>query len=59
MKVITSSPPLPFDGPQWVRFRQREKLRKAMLERRFDEVECTMAVLETAWWQADCATAFR
>lgn len=52
MQIATSSPPLPLDGPQWARFRQREELRRAMLERRFDEVERTMTALETAWWQS-------
>lgn len=56
MQIVTNSPPLPLDGPQWVRFRQREELRKAMLEQRFDEVEHTMTTLEAAWWQpADLA----
>ena len=56
MQVITSTPPLPLDAPQWARFRQREQLRKAMLEGRFDEVERTMAALEAAWWQSTGAT---
>ncbi|NLS16440.1 DUF4034 domain-containing protein [Rhizobium sp. P40RR-XXII] len=51
MQMTTSSSPLPLDGPQWVRFRQQEELRKAMLERRFDEVERIVASLEAVWWQ--------
>ncbi|NTI77472.1 DUF4034 domain-containing protein [Agrobacterium rhizogenes] len=51
MQTITSSPPLPLDGPEWARLRQQEDLRKATLERRFDEVEHIMAALEAAWWQ--------
>jgi len=31
---------------------QREELRKAMLERRFVEVERTLATLEANWWQS-------
>ncbi|MGV2021114.1 DUF4034 domain-containing protein [Agrobacterium sp. 22-223-1] len=53
MKTVTSSSPLPLDGPQWGRFRQRDELRKAMLERRFDEVERILAALEAAWWQSN------
>lgn len=52
MQIAKSSPPLPLDGPQWVRFRQQEELRKAILGRRFDEVERIMAMLEAAWWQS-------
>ncbi len=52
MQTTLSSPPLPLDGPQWERFRQREELRKAMLARRFDEVERILAALEAAWWQS-------
>jgi len=52
MQITTSSPPLPLDGPEWARFRQREALRKAMLERRFDEIERTLGELEAAWWQS-------
>ncbi|NTJ61778.1 DUF4034 domain-containing protein [Agrobacterium rhizogenes] len=51
MHSPTSSSPLPLDDPQWIRFRQQEELRKAMLERRFDEVERIVAALEAAWWQ--------
>ncbi|WP_332304605.1 DUF4034 domain-containing protein [Rhizobium sp. GR12] len=51
MQIDTNSPLLPLDGPQWERFRQREELRKAMLDRRFDEVERLLAALEAAWWQ--------
>jgi hypothetical protein len=52
MQIDTSSSPLPLDGPQWGRFRQREELRKTLLERRFDEVERILAALEAAWWQS-------
>ncbi|MBB5539478.1 DUF4034 domain-containing protein [Rhizobium giardinii] len=52
MQIVTSSPLLPLDDPEWAWFRQREELRKAMLERRFDEVERTMATLEANWWQS-------
>ncbi|WP_184357783.1 DUF4034 domain-containing protein [Rhizobium sp. BK602] len=51
MQTVTSSPPLPLDGPDWARFRRREDLRRAMLERRFEDVERMMTALETAWWQ--------
>ena len=51
MQVVTSSPPLSLDEPQWIRLRQQEELRKAMLERRFDAVERFLAELEDAWWQ--------
>jgi hypothetical protein len=52
MQIVTSSPLLPLDGPQWEWLRQREELRKAMIERRFDEVERTLVTLEAAWWQS-------
>lgn len=52
MPTVISSPVLSLDGPLWVRLRQQEELRKAMLERRFDEVERLLAELEEAWWQA-------
>jgi TPR repeat protein len=51
MQPVTSLPPVPLEGPQWERYRQREDLRKAMLERRFEVVERTLTALETAWWQ--------
>lgn len=51
MQIVTSSPPLSLDGPQWARLRQQAELRKAMLERRFDEVERMLATIEAAWWQ--------
>lgn len=52
MPTVESLPPLSLDGPAWIRLRQQAELRKAMLERRFDEVERLLAQLEEAWWQA-------
>lgn len=52
MPTVENLPPLSLDGPAWVRLRQQAELRKAMLERRFDEVERLLAQLEEAWWQA-------
>ena len=51
MQIVTSSPLLPLDGPEWAWLHLRETV-KAMLERRFDEVERTLATLEAAWWQS-------
>lgn len=51
MQTVASSSPLSLEGPGWARLRQQEDLRKAMLARRFDEVESTLAMLEAAWWQ--------
>ncbi|MFS8125405.1 DUF4034 domain-containing protein [Rhizobium sp. BR 250] len=52
MPTIESLPPLSLDGPSWIRLRQQEELRRAMLERRFDEVERLLAELEEVWWKA-------
>ncbi|MBO9653443.1 MAG: DUF4034 domain-containing protein [Agrobacterium tumefaciens] len=51
MPTVESLLPLSLDGPSWIRLRQQEELRRAMLERRFDEVERLLAELEEAWWQ--------
>lgn len=51
MQTVASSSLLSLEGPEWARLRQQEDLRKAMLARRFDEVESTLAMLEAAWWQ--------
>ncbi|MBT2116630.1 DUF4034 domain-containing protein [Dyella sp. LX-66] len=44
--------PLSLDGPEWNLLRQRDALRLAMLERRFEEVEQILGALEHEWWQA-------
>jgi len=44
--------PLSLTGPEWELLRQRNALRLAMLERRFEEVEEILGALESEWWQA-------
>lgn len=44
--------PLPLRDPDWSLLRQRNELRLAMLERRFDAVEGILNALESDWWHA-------